>query len=71
MHKIEEIDELFPQILMIKKSYNKIGQEHFCPKNWETEFFHTWGLQKKKKRTAMPFILGYFQQKVMIQDKKN
>ena len=48
MHKIEEIDELFPQILMIKKSYNKIGQEHFCPKNWETEFFHTWGLQKKK-----------------------
>ena len=59
--KTNEIDELLPKIFLIKESCNLTGWEHFSGKLW-TWIFPDIGKQK----TAVSFVLNYFQQKVMI-----
>ena len=49
IHKIKGIDTLLPEIPMLKKSCNLIGQEHFCNITCEPEFFQIiWFVQENR-----------------------
>ena len=64
MKRITDIYALLSKILTIKESKNRIGSEHFGLELVKQNF-PRYGVCTGKQILVRPFILGYFQQKVM------